>query len=173
MIKSFLRSDFNPLRIDKIFNGQAEIIDWFGFVIVLILALGILYFFRKAWVSLVNIRASNKKEGDLYREFESQLVEVRPSFNEDPIRHRVGSASEIFNRKSLGAGLIGNPLLIAIPAVLTGVGVLGTFWGLQDGIGSLKFTNNDPVVKKHSANNLIPVDFDWRNELDLKFDLNA
>lgn len=50
---------------------------------------------------------------------------------------RCASASEVFNSATLAHGLIGNRMLLAVPAILTGLGVLGTFVGLQIGIGSL------------------------------------
>ena len=50
---------------------------------------------------------------------------------------RCASASEVFNPASLAHGLVGNRMLLAVPAILTGLGVLGTFVGLQIGIGSL------------------------------------
>lgn len=50
---------------------------------------------------------------------------------------RCASASEVFNPSSLAHGLVGNRMLLAVPAILTGLGVLGTFVGLQIGIGSL------------------------------------
>ena len=50
---------------------------------------------------------------------------------------RTANSSEIFSTEALAHGLIGNRMLLAVPAILTGLGVLGTFVGLQIGIGSL------------------------------------
>lgn len=81
---------------------------------------------------------SQKKGFPLALEFNDMLVEV-PRLG-DPLEKdlkRCGSASEIFNKNSLGQGIIGNRLLLAAPAILTGLGVLGTFVGLAMGIGGL------------------------------------
>ncbi|MFY7897911.1 MAG: anti-phage ZorAB system protein ZorA [Candidatus Planktophila sp.] len=51
---------------------------------------------------------------------------------------RSANASEVFNSASLAHGLIGNRFLLAMPGILTGLGVLGTFVGLQIGIGALE-----------------------------------
>lgn len=56
---------------------------------------------------------------------------------------RCGSASEVFNSGTLAHGLIGNRMLLAVPAILTGLGVLGTFVGLQIGIGSLNLSGEE------------------------------
>lgn len=50
---------------------------------------------------------------------------------------RTANSSEIFSTEALAHGLVGNRMLLAVPAILTGLGVLGTFVGLQIGIGSL------------------------------------
>jgi len=53
------------------------------------------------------------------------------------VLHRAGDAAEVFNDSSLAHGIVGNRLVLAVPGILTGLGVLGTFVGLQLGIGSL------------------------------------
>jgi hypothetical protein len=70
--------------------------------------------------------------------FNELLVEVPRSG--EPLERdlkRCGSSSEVFNNSTLASGLVGSRLLLAIPAILTGLGVLGTFVGLQVGIGAL------------------------------------
>jgi methyl-accepting chemotaxis protein len=70
--------------------------------------------------------------------FDELLIEVPR--RENPLERdlrRCGDASEVFNTSTLAHGLVGSRLLLAIPAILTGLGVLGTFVGLQVGIGAL------------------------------------
>lgn len=65
-------------------------------------------------------------------------VEVpQPNSPLDRVLRRVGDASEVFNESTLAHGIVGNRLVLAVPGILTGLGVLGTFVGLQLGIGSL------------------------------------
>jgi uncharacterized protein YgfB (UPF0149 family) len=79
----------------------------------------------------------------LAKEFDELLVEVpRPLKPLEKDLKRCGSATEVFNTSSLAHGLIGNRFLLAMPAILTGLGVLGTFVGLQIGIGSLELDSS-------------------------------
>ncbi|OQX00386.1 MAG: hypothetical protein BWK80_61920, partial [Desulfobacteraceae bacterium IS3] len=55
--------------------------------------------------------------------------------------YRTVDAAEIFSDSALAPGFIGSRLFLAIPGFLTGIGVLGTFVGLQIGIGGLDLTN--------------------------------
>ena len=81
---------------------------------------------------------SKRKGYALASDYNDMLVEV-PRLG-DPLEKdlkRCGNASEIFNTSSLGRGIVGSRLLMATPAILTGLGVLGTFIGLAMGIGGL------------------------------------
>ena len=70
--------------------------------------------------------------------FNELLVEVTaPSRPLERILKRCANASDVFNASSLANGLVGNRFLLAMPGILTGLGVLGTFVGLQIGIGGL------------------------------------
>ncbi len=75
----------------------------------------------------------------LARAFDSSIVEV-PSIDDSLEREyrRTVDSQEIFNDATLARGLIGNRLFNAMPGLLTGLGVLGTFIGLRYGIGSLE-----------------------------------
>ena len=81
---------------------------------------------------------SQRKGVPLASDFNDMLVEV-PRLSEPLERDlkRCGNASEIFHSGSLGQGIVGSRLLMATPAILTGLGVLGTFVGLAMGIGGL------------------------------------
>lgn len=81
---------------------------------------------------------SQRKGCRLASDFNDLLVEV-PRIGE-PLEKdlkRCGAASEVFNTRSMGQGIVGSRLLMATPAILTGLGVLGTFVGLAMGIGGL------------------------------------
>jgi hypothetical protein len=70
--------------------------------------------------------------------FREILIEVpEPNTPPDKSLRRTANSSEIFSPELLAHGLVGNRMLLAVPAILTGLGVLGTFVGLQIGIGSL------------------------------------
>lgn len=75
--------------------------------------------------------------------FNELLVEVpAPGRPLDRILKRCANASEVFNPSSLAHGLVGNRFLLAMPGILTGLGVLGTFVGLQIGIGGLELDSS-------------------------------
>lgn len=52
---------------------------------------------------------------------------------EERVLKRCGNADEVFNERNLAHNLIGNRLFMAMPGILTGLGVLGTFVGLALG----------------------------------------
>lgn len=82
---------------------------------------------------------SVNKKRPLLGELNDSLVEVPVSGGGALQRQlkRCVPAVEVFNYQSLAQGLIGSRMLLAVPAILTGLGVLGTFVGLQLGIGAL------------------------------------
>lgn len=81
---------------------------------------------------------SQRKGYRLASDFNDMLVELpRPGEPLDKDLKRCGPASEVFNTSSMGQGIVGSRLLMATPAILTGLGVLGTFVGLAMGIGGL------------------------------------
>ncbi|MDA7625163.1 anti-phage ZorAB system protein ZorA [bacterium] len=78
-------------------------------------------------------------------EFNAMLVEIPSGDGSfDRVLRRCGEASDVFNERSLAHGLVGNRIFLAVPAILTGLGVLGTFLGLQFGIGELDLEEVDP-----------------------------
>ena len=87
---------------------------------------------------------SSRKWLPLASHFNDLLVEVpRADGSLDRDLKRCGDASDVFNERSLAHGIVGNRLLIAMPAILTGLGVLGTFVGLQLGIGGLELGGSE------------------------------
>lgn len=84
----------------------------------------------------------------------SKALSLAPAFNEllvevpspgrplERVLKRCTNASEVFNPSSLANGLVGSRFLLAMPGILTGLGVLGTFVGLQIGIGGLELDSS-------------------------------
>lgn len=82
---------------------------------------------------LVNTALKNKKYGWLWREFDESLVHM-------PHKQRLCNtldAEHFFNTHTIARGLTENRLIAAVPGFLTAVGVIGTFAGLQLGLGPL------------------------------------
>ncbi|MCK5229605.1 MAG: methyl-accepting chemotaxis protein [Desulfobulbaceae bacterium] len=78
-------------------------------------------------------------EGFLWREFNETLV---PSLD-GKILFNTFDASYFFNTHTLARGLTESRLIAAMPGLFTAVGVLGTFTGLQLGLGSLSLDVKD------------------------------
>jgi DNA anti-recombination protein RmuC len=73
----------------------------------------------------------NQAYGRLWREFDESLV---------PQKERLCNtldAAHFFNTHTIARGLTENRLLAAVPGFLTAIGVIGTFTGLQLGLGPL------------------------------------
>jgi hypothetical protein len=62
-------------------------------------------------------------------------------------KRRTVDAAEVFRESALGPSFATSRLILAIPSILTGLGVLGTFVGLQLGIGSLDFNELESSIK--------------------------
>lgn len=62
-------------------------------------------------------------------------------------KRRTVDAAEVFRESALGPSFSTSRLILAIPSILTGLGVLGTFVGLQLGIGSLDFNELESSIK--------------------------
>jgi len=78
------------------------------------------------------------RNGHLAASFSDLLVDVPVGDGSlDKSLKRCGSAEEVFHERSLAHGIVGNRLFMAMPGLLTGLGVLGTFVGLALGIGGL------------------------------------
>ncbi|MEO3679052.1 anti-phage ZorAB system protein ZorA [Rheinheimera sp. FR7-31] len=82
---------------------------------------------------LVNTALQNQTYGRLWREFDESLVHI-------PQKQRLCNtldAAHFFNTHTISRGLTENRLLAAVPGFLTAIGVIGTFAGLQLGLGPL------------------------------------
>jgi hypothetical protein len=74
----------------------------------------------------------------LFREFNHHLVDVpKQDGSGEMVLRRSLDAEEIFTDDRFAPGLSSNRIFQALPGILTGLGVLGTFVGLQLGIGGL------------------------------------
>jgi len=82
---------------------------------------------------LVNIAAESKAYGRLWREFDESLVNA----TEKKRLCNTLDAAHFFNTHTIARGLTENRLLSAVPGFLTAIGVIGTFAGLQLGLGPL------------------------------------
>jgi len=84
----------------------------------------------------------------LFRELRHHLVEF-PSRDGSgrASKRRTVDASEVFRESALGPAFSSSRLFLAIPSILTGLGVLGTFVGLQLGISSLEFKDLEQEIK--------------------------
>jgi hypothetical protein len=87
-------------------------------------------------------RLHNDRRVPLYRDLHHHLVEVplRDGSQKTAPRRTV-EAAEVFTDELLAPGLSSSRIFQALPGILTGLGVLGTFVGLQLGIGGLDLTD--------------------------------
>jgi hypothetical protein len=60
-------------------------------------------------------------------------------------KRRTVEAAEVFSESELGPGFMFSRLILAIPSILTGLGVLGTFVGLALGLGSLDLSSTERI----------------------------
>ncbi len=90
----------------------------------------------------------NSSKFPLLYEWKQHLVEVehRDGTGKTSFRRSVGAA-EIFRDNVLAPNLMRSRLFVAIPGILTGLGVLGTFAGLQIGMGGLDLNNAKELDK--------------------------
>jgi hypothetical protein len=94
----------------------------------------------------------NLKYGALWLEFDESLV-VSSDGNK---LYNSLDASHFFNTYNLARGLTENRLLAAVPGFLTAIGVIGTFAGLQMGLGSLELSKDAGVdVLRSGIGNMI------------------
>jgi uncharacterized protein Yka (UPF0111/DUF47 family) len=109
------------------------------------------------------------KNGDLlWQELDSTLIEDQVlEGDHDHQRWRVWlrrsvDAAQVFNERSLARRLIHSRLISATSGLLTALGVLGAFIGLQQGISGLRFVNPQPGEMEASIQTLV-------NGLTIKF----
>ncbi len=89
--------------------------------------------------------SASSEVGALWREFDETLVES------DGRLWNTVEADHYFNTDRLASRLVSNRLLTAAPAVLTAVGLLGTFIGLATGLNSLNLSESATVEEMRSG----------------------
>lgn len=85
---------------------------------------------------LEEAKKRDKDIGFLWMEFDETLVEVKRG--EDLQVRNTLDAGHFFNSHTLASGVTENRLVAAVPGFLTALGVIGTFIGLQLGLGQLE-----------------------------------
>jgi ABC-type transporter Mla subunit MlaD len=84
------------------------------------------------------VSLSSDEQFPIFREFNHHLIDVpKQDGSGELVLRRSVDAVEIFTDARFGPGMSGNRIFQALPGMLTGLGVLGTFIGLQLGIGGL------------------------------------
>ena len=84
----------------------------------------------------------------LFRELRNHLIEFPSRDGTGKLsKRRTVDAAEVFRESVLGPSFSTSRLILAIPSILTGLGVLGTFVGLQLGIGSLDFSDLEKSIR--------------------------
>ncbi len=84
----------------------------------------------------------------LFRELRHHLIEFPSRDGTGKLsKRRTVDAAEVFRESVLGPSFSTSRLILAIPSILTGLGVLGTFVGLQLGIGSLDFSDLEKSIR--------------------------
>lgn len=161
-----LPSTWNPVyAIIGLFSEKSQVAtkalsDCF---ILLIIAILIIFITWAAKLTIVSLRETNRYF-DLIRKDQNPFIKIEssslPLFCElnhhllqIPCRdgsdqmwlRRTVDAIEIFRDATLAPNFTSSRLFRAIPGILTGLGVLGTFVGLQIGIGGLNLTDSNNI----------------------------
>lgn len=161
-ITSLLPSTWNPSAAwQNLFNGSSlEASQALSNLIILaiiylgvaFLIIGLALTLRSSWRTIRYRRRINGlkdySEGleslgtdanfPIFREFNHHLVDIpKQDGSGDLMLRRSVDAAEVFTDDRFAPGLSSNRIFQALPGILTGLGVLGTFIGLQLGIGGL------------------------------------
>lgn len=99
-------------------------------------------------------KSKNKYLGRLWREFDESLVPNKSIDGKPRLSNTLDSA-HFFNSHSLARGLTENRLLAAVPGLLTAIGVIGTFMGLQMGLAGIDLSSDDVSTLKQGIENMI------------------
>ena len=111
-------------------------------------------YFKKLPENGDSIVLTNSKKLPLFNEFNKYLITIpnRDGTQQASLRRTI-EAEEVFSDTKLAPNFSSSRLFLAMPGILTGLGVLGTFVGLQIGIGGLDLV--DPRIIKKSIVPLI------------------
>ena len=92
--------------------------------------------------------------GRLWCEFDESLVIHRDAEGGYRLSNTL-DAAHFFNTHNLARGLTENRLLAAVPGLLTAIGVIGTFAGLQMGLSGIDLNTNDVSRLKDGIGHMI------------------
>ena len=82
----------------------------------------------------------------LFREFRHHLIEFPSRDGSGRMsKRRTVEAAEVFRESALAPGFVTSRFILALPGILTGLGVLGTFVGLALGLGSLDLKTTESI----------------------------
>jgi len=111
--------------------------------------------FRKTKPYLAVLKGSSNASDDILKSELPLILELRHHLVDFPARdgqgrflkRRTVDADEIFRDTDLGPSYASNRFMLAIPSILTGLGVLGTFIGLALGLGSLEMSKGTEAIE--------------------------
>jgi len=128
-------------------------------IIALLFVVGVL---RQTYASLRRtkpyldiFKASANSSDDILKSELPLILELRHHLVDFPTRdgqgrflkRRTVDADEIFRDTDLGPAYASSRFMLAIPSILTGLGVLGTFIGLALGLGSLEMSKGTEAIE--------------------------
>jgi hypothetical protein len=128
-------------------------------IIALLFVVGVL---RQTYASLRRtkpyldiFKASTNSSDDILKSELPLILELRHHLVDFPTRdgqgrflkRRTVDADEIFRDTDLGPAYASSRFMLAIPSILTGLGVLGTFIGLALGLGSLEMSKGTEAIE--------------------------
>jgi len=128
-------------------------------VIALFFLLGVLWqtiiAFRKTKPYLDVFKGSGNGNDEILKSELPLILELRHHLVDFPARdgqgrflkRRTVDADQIFRDTDLGPGYATSRFMLAIPSILTGLGVLGTFIGLALGLGSLEMSKGTEAIE--------------------------
>ena len=99
------------------------------------------------WKNVAKQRNKTKKSdviSHLWIEFNESLVESKKSDGSISYCNTL-DASHFFNSSTLARPLTESRLMATVPGILTAIGVIGTFWGLQIGLSGLNFKSLENI----------------------------
>ena len=164
---SLLPSSWNPAdAIKHLFDADAHVATQGLRDTVIFLTLGIALFFAVVvlWQTFTSLRrtlpylrlAVEEENAEIivtsnlpfFRELLHHLIDFPARDGSGRMsKRRTVDAADVFREAALGPAFSSSRLVLAIPSILTGLGVLGTFAGLQLGIGGLKFDDLEKSIR--------------------------
>ena len=135
------------------------------FFIILTAIIALLFVAGVLWQTITSLRqtkpyldifkGSGNASDDILKSELPLILELRHHLVDFPARdgqghflkRRTVDADEIFRDTGLGPAYASSRFMLAIPSILTGLGVLGTFIGLALGLGSLEMSKGTEAIE--------------------------